>query len=100
LTLIATATREKIDPGVYVQYVERTAHVGIDIFTKACRRLEAGKWFPKLHELLEECRIVAEYQSERERQARPRLTERPADPIKVDEFKAAVQARLERARMK
>lgn len=57
-------------------FVENTAHVELSVFTEACRRLEtSAQWFPKVSELLEECRIVnARRQAERDEKRRKQIT--------------------------
>jgi len=100
LTRLAVATREKIDPAVYVLYVEDTSSYPTDVVVTACRRLETRvTWFPKVAELLDECRIVAARQQE-DREAVARLKLRPP-PLPADrwavfqqQFQAIIQQKV------
>lgn len=86
LTRLALATREKVDAATYVLYVEDTAHFPSAVVVDACRRIETSSpWFPKLAELVEECRLVAKYQEDqREEVERKRL---PPAPISDEKWK-------------
>lgn len=92
LTRLALATREKVDRASYVLYLEDTARFSTAVIVDACRRLETSSpWFPKLAELIEECRIVAQQHAERaEAERRKRLPPPPPRP----EFLADVMAKI------
>ena len=94
LTRLAIATREKVDRETYVLYLEDTSHVPLGVLVTACRRLEkASSWFPKVHDVLEECRIVAARQrEEQEGKARLRLMPpAPAEQWRAEDIKRRVQ---------
>jgi hypothetical protein len=93
LTRLALATREKVEPSVYVIYLEDTAAFSTGVMTEACQRLErSSAWFPKVAELIEECRLVAQQQQERREQAERQKRIMPPPPR--PEFMADVMQRL------
>ncbi len=104
LTRLALATREKVETATYVLYVEDTAGFPTDVLEKACRRLETGlAWFPKVSELIAECRIVARYEEEQRATARRgqlRIEGQPVAPEQLAQLKADVALLLHRRRMK
>lgn len=100
LTRLALATREKVEPAVYVVYVEDTQHFGTVVFVEACRRLEKSvAWFPKVAELVEQCRIVN--QEYLDQTAKPRqLTEPELSPQKKAEIMARFREVIGRKAMR
>lgn len=64
---LAVATRDKLDPEVIAVYIDNTSDIELDIFERACRRLEQkAEWFPKVAEIRKCC---AEIVNERIRKA-------------------------------
>jgi len=102
LTRLALATREKVEPAVYVLYVEDTASYSTDVVVMACRRLETRlTWFPKIAELVDECRIVATRQQEaKDEAARQRLRPPPLPADRWAAFQAQFQAIIQQKVMK
>lgn len=102
LTRLALATREKLDRAAYVVFVDATATVPIDVFEAACRRLEAGSaWFPRVHELLEECRAVVRYRDSQRRPLRALAAgDVPITEAHLAELRARVAEAVERRRMR
>ncbi len=103
LTRLALATREKVEPATYVLYVEDTAGFPTDVLESACRRLETSlTWFPKVSELVEECRVVSRYQEEQRATARrqvPQLNGPQVSAEKIAGLRAAVNAEIQRKAM-
>lgn len=99
LTRLALATREKMEAASYVIYVEDTAWFSTDVLTEACRRLETSSaWFPKVSELIEECRMVAQRKQEQRGQKLLRAPiPDPVSPEKMQEFMAQIR-RLTRSK--
>lgn len=59
LESLAIATRETLTPEMTKLYIERTDYFQDAVFADACRRLEmSSRWFPKLAELVEQCRMI------------------------------------------
>ena len=102
LTRLALATREKVDPAVYVLYVEDTASYATEVVVTACQRLERRvTWFPKVAELIDECRVVATRRhEEQEEAARQRLRPAPLPPERWAAFQAQFQAIIQQKVMK
>jgi hypothetical protein len=102
LTRLALATREKVEPATYVLYVEDTAGFSTDVLEKACRRLETAlTWFPKVSELVSECRIVARYEAEqRAQQQRPQIQGKPVTPDQIAALRDRVAVEVQRKRMR
>lgn len=99
LTRLAIATREKVDKATYVLYVEQTSNVPVSVLEAACRRLETSSdWFPKLSQVLEECRIVGQRRAEQAAQKRlppPELTEAQKADI-LSKFRAVLEKKVMR----
>ena len=94
LTRLALATREKVDRETYVLYLDDTSGFSTGVLVDACRRLEtSAAWFPKVAELMEECRTVARQHMERaEERARKRLPPPAPRPEVTEEFLAKIRA--------
>lgn len=93
LTRLALATREKVDAATYVLYVEATAGFQSAVVVDACHRLETSvSWFPKLAELVDECRIVAKRRQEEQEEARRSLPQAPADAARLAKFLEELKA--------
>lgn len=101
LKRVYKTTREKWDPEGAAIYVERSAHYSTETFLLACRRLEASQWFPKLRELLDECRIVNQRRMEEREQAKRRVLDQPqVSPEKVKQMRRMVQEFLDARKMR
>lgn len=101
LTRLALATREKVESSTYVVYVEDTAQFPTHVVVEACRRLEhAAAWFPKVAELIDECKVVATREAERRASRQlPAHTEK-ADPERIAQFLEDVKAEIRRKSMR
>lgn len=102
LTRLAIATREKVEPATYVLYVEDTAGFTTDVLETACRRMETAlTWFPKVSELMDECRVVARYEEEQRAMKAPRQIDGPpVSPEQIAQLRADVARLVERRRMR
>lgn len=101
LTKLAIRTREKVEKETYVVYVEDTAHFPTQVVEIACQRLGTMQsWFPKSHELIEDCRAVAKHQAEQsEAKARRLQLPEPANPERLQKFLDDVKAEVRRKAM-
>ena len=101
LTRLALATREKVESPTYVVYVEDTAHFSTAVVVQACKRLEhSSSWFPKVAELIEECRLVANREAERRAAWQlPAHTDK-ADPERLATFLEQCKAEVRRKSMR
>ena len=73
---LAVATRERVEPALFEVYVESTSAVPVEVLVRACDRLSrTSQWFPKVAEILEDCRAVARADQERREATQRRLTD-------------------------
>ena len=102
LAEVALATREKVDRASYVLYLEDTARYSTDVFVEACRRLRTSSaWFPKVAELLDECRIVAAKRAQEAEEARRKqLDLPPVSPEKLGWLRQQLEALVGRKGMR
>ena len=85
----------------FTVYLDDLGGFSTATFVAACRWLETrGEFFPKKPELLAACQMLVRQRQDRNR---PRLAipagDRPADPVRIEEFKARVQAHVDSRRM-
>ena len=96
-TRVAMATREKIDRATYVLYLEDTSDYSTAVVMTACKRLEhSSRWFPKVGELRDECRIVAAHLAEEAETKRRALMPPPISDEKWAEIRAKLQEIINR----
>lgn len=102
LTKLAIRTREKVERETFVVYVEDTAMFDTAIVELACHRIGTSQtWFPKVNELIEECKAVAKQrQEQRESEQRKQLPPAPISPEKWAEIQARFRDVLRRKAMR
>lgn len=107
LTRLAIATRERLPESqedrhaLFRVYLDDLDTFSTDTFVRACRRLETMTWFPKKGELKEACQAVAQYKADNRKPSRA-LTDgdKPVDPSKWANFRADVDALLQKKSMR
>ena len=93
LTKLAIATREKAEPQTFVVYLEGLEFFDAPTVATACANLIGrATWFPKVAELVEECRAILRVQAERNAERR-RLSAPPPVPISPERH-AEIMARF------
>lgn len=98
LTRLAVATRERLPEekrdrdAFFHVYLDGLDKFATSTFVEACRRLETKlDWFPKKHELLEECRAIAQRKADARRgQLRLPEGQQPAN-VNLEDFKRRVK---------
>lgn len=102
LTRLAIATREKCDRATYLLYLEHVQRFSTEVVIAACRRLESSsEWFPKVAQLVEECRVVARHKAEQQEQHKRRMLDiPPVDAAKIKQMREMVKEFLNARRVK
>jgi len=107
LQRLAIATKERLPEhpedraAFYKVFLDDLDKFATETFVEACRRLETRlDWFPKKHELYEECQLVVKHRSDERAQrqlGRSRLLDEPqVDPAKLSDFRHRVRELLDR----
>jgi hypothetical protein len=98
---LPTAEDRKAMSAFFLIYLEDTSPFFTDVVVEACRHLEVTqKWFPKVAELVDACRVIATRREEqREASVRKALPPAPVSHEKIEAFKAQIRAAIGRKSM-